>query len=247
MATVDFHCHLDLYERPVEVANVAAEKGVYVLSVTTTPTAFAGTSQLAPAGSYIRTALGLHPELAAARRGELALFERLLPSTRYVGEIGLDGSNPHRETLDAQIGVLTDILSLCARAGGKIMTLHSRQSVQLVLDVLELEPLAGTAVLHWFSGSKKAVERATEAGCWFSVNSAMLRSAAGRAAVEMMPRDRVVTETDGPFGTFNGAPLYPWQASECIPALAKLWGMEAANAEGLVISNLRRLVGTSTN
>ena len=41
---IDFHCHLDLYPNPREVAKECAKRGLYVLSVTTTPSAWEGTS-----------------------------------------------------------------------------------------------------------------------------------------------------------------------------------------------------------
>src|SRR4051812_28917583 len=99
---IDLHCHLDLYPSPRAVADECVHRRLYVLSVTTVPSAFEGTSALVDSDSRIRTALGIHPELASARVGELPLFERLLPRTRYVGEIGLDGSRDHRATLDVQ-------------------------------------------------------------------------------------------------------------------------------------------------
>lgn len=228
MATIDFHCHLDLYDKPDWVASEAARRGIYVLSVTTTPTAFEGTATLVPAGSRIRTALGLHPELASEREHELPLFERLLAQTRYVGEIGLDGSSPHRSSLDRQAGILTDILGMTARAGGRIMSLHSRGAARILLDVLAAEPRAGKPVLHWFSGTPREVTRAAEQGCWFSVGPGMLTSARGRAAATAMPRQRVLTETDGPFGMLRGQPAYPWDASVAVLGLAELWREQPA-------------------
>src|SRR5437868_5038347 len=53
----------------------------------------------------IRTALGLHPQLAHERKSELALFDALLPKTDYVGEIGLDGSPEYRPHWNDQVAV----------------------------------------------------------------------------------------------------------------------------------------------
>src|ERR1035437_1612235 len=89
---IDFHCHLDLYPDPQRIADECNNRGLYVLSVTTTPSAWKGTSALAGSHPRIKTALGLHPQLAHQRKSELALFEQLLPRTPYVGEVGLDGS-----------------------------------------------------------------------------------------------------------------------------------------------------------
>lgn len=242
MALIDFHCHLDLYPDPHTVAAEAAARGVYVLSVTTTPTAFAGTRALAPAGSRIRTALGLHPEIAAGREHELRLFEELLPQTRYVGEVGLDGSRPHRDTLDRQGGILTDILALTANAGGKIISLHSRGAAAAVLDVISTEPRAGVCVLHWFNGSSRQIRRASEMECWFSVGYNMLTSERGRDAVAAMPRDRIIPETDGPFGFRGERPAWPWEAGEVATMLASIWRENADDVSGQLDRNFIELV-----
>jgi TatD DNase family protein len=241
MALIDFHCHLDLYPNPHAVAVEVAARGAYVLSVTTTPSAFEGTAALAPANSRIRTALGLHPELAMQRAHELPLFEKLLPQTAYVGEVGLDGSREHRKTLDHQARILMDILMMCARAGGKIISLHSREARPRLLELLSIEPLAGAPVLHWFTGSAREIEQATELGCWFSVGPAMLANERGRTAVSNMPRNRIIPETDGPFGEHNGRPLMPWDALDIEGTLENLWRENQREVRRVLTANFRQL------
>lgn len=241
MALIDLHCHLDLYPDPAAVARRAADQGVYVLSVTTTPSAFEGTAALAPPGSRIRTALGLHPELAASRRHELDLFRKLLPSVEYVGEIGLDGSPPHRATLDVQTEVLVEILDSCAREGGRVLSLHSRGASEELLDLLEFEPAAGCFVLHWFSAKSATIERAARLGCWFSIGPAMLAHKSGRTAVACMPKDRILPETDGPFGTLDGEALQPADGGRIHGQLSELWGVSAHEVESMLFSNFRQL------
>lgn len=244
MALIDFHCHLDLYPDPAATARKAAEDGVYVLSVTTTPSAFAGTSALAPEGGRIRTALGLHPELAATRRHEMRLFRDLLPTVKYVGEVGLDGSKPHRDTLTTQAEVLHEILDACAAAGGRIISLHSRGAAEMLLDMLEFEPLAGTFILHWFTAKPAIVERAAKLGCWFSVGSAMMAGKSGRDAVDAMPVDRLLPETDGPFGIADGVHLIPGSGGSVYGDLAELKGVPSKDVERLMTRNFRRLVAS---
>lgn len=245
MALIDFHCHLDLYPDPHRVAQEAARRGMYVLSVTTTPSAYLGTKALAPPNSRIRTALGLHPELAVAREKELNLFEQLLPTTAYVGEVGLDGSRPHRDTLERQGGILTGILGMCAASGGKTISLHSRGAVKLTLDILECEPLAGRPILHWFTGSEKELARAIELDCWFSVGPAMLRSNSGKALVRRMPLNRVLPETDGPFAEVNKSPLYPWHSADVAPLLAAITSRSREHVDKAFAENLRVLAALS--
>lgn len=241
MALIDTHCHLDLYSDPKAVAAEAARRGVYIISVTTTPTAYRGTKALAPQGGRVRTALGLHPELAAEREHELELFQTLLPDTKYVGEVGIDGSPAHLGTLDTQGRILQRIFDMCAAAGGRTISLHSRAAAGLVLDLIEQEPLAGRFILHWFSGTRAEVARASKLGCWFSVGPAMLRSQRGRDLAALFPRNRVLPESDGPFGTNGRDPLWPWEASSVATTLANTWGMSEADTHSRLASNFREL------
>jgi len=244
---IDCHCHLDLYPDPHRVAQEAIARGVYVLSVTTTPTAFEKTAALAGNSGRIRTALGLHPELAVRRKSELALFEKLLPRTRYVGEVGLDGSRHHRTTLDAQAAILMEILMMCGASGGKILSLHSRGARARLLDLLELEPKAGKPVSHWSTRSAREVARATELACWFSIGPAMASSETGLRCISLMPRERVLPETDGPFGSVRGEVCFPWQAMDVCASLAQAWGEPVSVARAQMAENFARLVSAAAS
>lgn len=235
---IDFHCHLDLYPDPLGVAQACRERGLYVLSVTTTPSAWRGTSALAQGAPRIRTALGLHPQIAKERAHELGLLEQLVVETPYVGEIGLDAGPEYRNAWREQLGVFERILATCRDVGGRVMSLHSRRASLEVLDTLEACPGAGTPILHWFSGPLRDLDRAVELGCWFSVGPAMLRGAKGRQLAARMPIDRVLIESDGPFAQVDGRPAWPWEAASAIPNLAKLWQMDKTVCERQLMANL---------
>jgi TatD DNase family protein len=237
---IDFHCHLDLYPEPNRVAEKCAELGMYILSVTTTPSAWRGTSELAR--DRIRTALGLHPQCAHERKIELGLFDELLPQARYVGEIGLDGAPEFRPHFADQIAVFEHILASGARMGGRVMSIHSRRATGAVLDCLEAQRTSGVPVLHWFSGSMKDLERAILLGCWFSVGPAMLKTAKGKDLARHMPFHRVLPESDGPFVQLDGRPILPWQVDVVSEELCGLWGIEREQMDQLLLSNLRALV-----
>lgn len=240
---IDFHCHLDLYDKPETLVEGCDERGMYVLSVTTTPAAWEGTRALAQSSKRIRTALGMHPQLVGQRKAELPLFERLLPEARYVGEIGLDGSPEFKETWDDQLVVFEKILELCAHVGGRIMSIHTRRSAAPTIDRLANSRASGVPVLHWFSGTLRDLRRADDLGCWFSVGPSMLQGEKGRDLVSRMPRDRLLTESDGPFAQINGRPAYPWEVSTAADGLANLWGVSRQVVDALLLDNLRRLVG----
>jgi TatD DNase family protein len=54
----------------------------------------------------------------------------------------------------------------------------------------------------------------------------MLASTKGRALAAAMPRDRVLTETDGPFAQVDGAAALPWDCQLAVDGLADLWGQQ---------------------
>jgi TatD DNase family protein len=194
----------------------------------------------------IQTALGLHPQIAHERIGELALFEALLPEAKYVGEIGLDGSPEYEVHRKTQAFVLEKILSATARAGGRVMSIHCRRSVDQVLDALARYPSAGIPVLHWFAGTSTQLERAVSMGCWFSVGPAMIRGKRGSDLVMKMPPQRVLPETDGPFGRLHNRPLEPTDAQMVVKDLSILWKMDEAQIQNILLTNLRKLVSSSS-
>lgn len=238
---IDFHCHLDLYPNPAEVVESCEKRSMFVLSVTTTPSAWEGTDSLASPVSRIRTALGLHPQLAAERIKELPLFDDLLPRTCYVGEVGLDGSSYLRASWECQVRIFRHVLLACEQAGGRIISIHSRRAASDVLSHLEQYPDAGIPVLHWFSGTIAELERAKQMGCWFSVGPAMLAGKRGQEIAARLPASRTLTETDGPFAKNKQRALLPWDVELAVHGLANVWKMSADEVDHLLLNNLRSL------
>lgn len=238
---IDFHCHLDLYADPGKVVSECIARGLYVLSVTTTPSAWEGTSALAGSAPRIRTGLGLHPQIAHERQFELPLFEKLVGRVRYVGEVGLDGSPELKPHWHTQLAVFDQILELCDNAGGRVLSLHSRRAAKPVLDALARQPRAGVPILHWFSGSQGELDRAIKMGCWFSVGPAMLRSEKGKRLVAAMPHERVLIESDGPFAQIDYRPIWPWETTLAIGALAEVWQVEEREVTSRLYTNLQKI------
>ena len=107
---------------------------------------------------------------------------------------------------------------------------------------IEAHPGAGVPVLHWFSGTVRDLERAINLGCWFSVGPAMLNGEKGRALTERMPRERVLTESDGPFAQIDGRAVMPWEVVMAVTSLADLWGSTRQETQTILNGNLRQLL-----
>ena len=241
---IDFHCHLDLYPDHAMAVREADAAGVFTLAVTTTPKAWARNHELTRDTRHVRAALGLHPQLVSSRADEIALWETLLPQTRYVGEVGLDAGPRFYKSLDLQKDVFTRVLRACTKAGGKIITVHSVRAAKAVLDHIEehLPPRTNRVVLHWFTGSKSEAARALDMGCYFSINGAMLNSEKATALVRTLPVERMLTETDGPFTEVDGRPSKPADVAGTLQSLAASLGPPADTLAKAMKDNLRRLL-----
>ena len=241
---VDFHCHVDLYKDHSALIAECDRKRVATLAVTTTPKAWPRNRELALRSDHVRIALGLHPQLVAERENELRIFERYLADARYVGEVGLDAGPRFYRSFPAQERVFERILRACAEQGGKILTVHSVRTVGKVLDHIEhaLPPDRGSVVLHWFTGMPAEARRAVALGCYFSINGEMLRSPKHRQVVGILPLDRLLTETDGPFVEHDGRPLRPCDVASTVAELARVRDLSSKVMEDAILQNLRRLV-----
>ena len=241
---VDFHVHLDLYPDLEAAIRTCEASKTAALAVTTTPHAFARNKELAQGSPFVRVALGLHPQLIAERASELALFEGLLPQTRYVGEVGLDASPRFYRSFEKQKEVFRTILNLCAEAGDKVLSLHSVRCAKHVLDMVETSLPAGrgAVVLHWFTGSASEARRAVDMGCYFSINERMFASAKVDAVLKAIPVHRLLTETDGPFVERDGVPVAPGDVAKVVELLAARGGMTFIETQKLLSQNLHNLV-----
>ena len=70
----------------------------------------------------------------------------------------------------------------------------------------------------------------------------MMESANGRKLAAMMPRDRVVSESDGPFAKARGTHVMPWEANTIAVELAQAWSTSKDDAAIALKSNGLRLI-----
>lgn len=241
---VDFHCHLDLYPDHDTAVQRCERDEVFTLAVTTTPRAWPRNEELASATRHVRAALGLHPQLVADHAHEIGLWEELLPRTRYVGEVGLDAGPRFYKSFDKQKDVFTRVLTVCAAARNKILTVHSVRATKVVLDMIEqhLPTSHGRVVLHWFTGTIAEARRAVDLGCYFSINAEMLTNDKRAAVALTLPLDRILTETDGPFTRTLGRPSIPSDVGTAVDGLANLHGIESAEMAEKIMCNLLSLL-----
>ncbi|MCP4471411.1 MAG: TatD family hydrolase [Gammaproteobacteria bacterium] len=239
----DFHCHIDLHPDPPYLITRCEKKRIAVLAVTTTPKAWTQNKLWMQHSDYVHAAVGLHPELVGERYGEAGLLEELIGECRLVGEVGLDGSPQYRSSYDKQKDVFSRVLRTSQIHGGRVLTIHSRRAARDVCDLVEKHsnPDNVLCILHWFSGSLSESRRAVKAGCYFSVNAAMLKNDRGRALIRDIPSDRLLTETDAPFMSIDGRKSSPLDSMRIFGDLAGLLGEEDRVTRQRVTVNARHV------
>jgi TatD DNase family protein len=233
---VDAHVHIDRYQRPPEILAAAKASRVVCVAVTETPKDYELLALRIGGRKTVRVALGAHPLRAGDLVSEhLKRFSTLLAGVDYVGEVGLDGSREGRATLPAQRRVFEHVLGAPGIAE-RILSVHSRGAG--AETVAALADARVTAVLHWYTGALADADRALDAGLYFSVNAAMLRTQKGARLVRLLPRDRVLTETDGPYVRIGSRPTEPAAIPRLVADLAGAWACDADEAREQIWQNM---------
>ena len=231
LLSLDLHAHIDPRISAADLLDLRA-------------VVFAATRSLDEAGQAlgrrdIRTVwgVGCHPGVARAQAGfDVSYFTQLVAKTAYVSEIGLDGRS--RVPMDRQKATFRAVLFTLQKMP-RIASIHSYAATQDVLDELEARPIEG-AILHWWLGNREQTLRAIEMGCFFSVNAAMLQK---EPNVQHIPLDRLLTETDHPFGDKRGgAQARPGALANVETMLARHFAMDAETFRLALWGNLKSLV-----
>lgn len=195
----DTHFHLDLHKDRWGVIREIEESKIYTIAVTNLPDLYRKESAEI-ASRFIRFSLGFHPELIHQYKNQIPLMWELLPETRYIGEVGLDFVDKSHKA--EQLSFFSELIERCRYDGSKILTIHSRQAVKEVLEIIG-HNFRFKPILHWFTGNKDETISAIEAGFYFSVNEAMMRSKKFMSLLPLIPADRLLIESDSPFLRFK--------------------------------------------
>lgn len=227
---IDLHAHIE----PDISKGDLAELGAVV---------FAATRTLDEADRALRRSdvstiwgVGCHPGLVGAHKAFAAeRFASLIAHTAYVSEVGLDGKS--RVPMEVQRATLAQILTVL-QVEPRITSIHCFEATGAVLDCLLERPIRG-AVLHWWLGDAEQTRLAISLGCFFSVNAAMTRRP---ELLERLPLDRVLPETDHPFGDRSGGRARrPGRVDDVEQAFARLRQLPPEEIRRITWRNLGQL------
>ncbi|MGH7870164.1 MAG: TatD family hydrolase, partial [Candidatus Dormibacteraceae bacterium] len=188
-------------------------------------------------------AIGHHPENQSGP--ELGLMRKLacLPQVVAIGEIGLDAVDEHRGPMAEQLEWFRSCCQL-ARELDLPICVHIRGTEEAVYSELSAQPgLRG--VIHYWSLSWEWAERFLELGFYISFAGTLTRASKVhiREVASRVPSDRLLLETDAPWGITRGRSgrMRPAWMVDTAMQLAELRGLSLADLAALERANAGRL------
>jgi TatD DNase family protein len=183
--------------------------------------------------------------LADQHLSERTTFEVLAHQTSFIGEVGLDFSPDGKASADIQQESFAFVLRVLANQP-KFISIHSRRAEARVLELLR-QAKRTPVVFHWYTGPLGVLRSAISDGHYFSINPAMIRSPKGQRIVAAIPRDHILTETDGPFVTVGNRQAEPTDVDMVEDYCSRLWQVSGVEASAIIADNFRRLIAPLQN
>jgi len=236
----DTHAHLDLSTNFNEEINSIEKLKIYTIAVTNLPPLYIKFKSRIES-KYIKPALGFHPELIEKYQKYIPQMWSLIDEAKYIGEVGLD----YKVAINSkaiQLSFFESLIHKCNDLGGKVLTIHSRNSVDDVLSIIGSK-FNSKFILHWYSGSLKNIDIAVANGAYFSINNAMFNSNNGLKVINHIPTDRLLLESDYPFVVNkNKIPFRVTDINTIVINLANLKNMNYGEMLNILNNNFRTLL-----
>lgn len=238
---IDFHCHLarcggrTALGGPVQPTLDGPRNEARVLAVTNRVSEWQGLAK-SRRGDRVVWALGLHPGEPHTQR-DVARFVDLIPQAAAIGEVGLDYTRRTNVPREAQRRNLDRVLEAAADHPA-IISIHSAGAASEVVALLAARRPPG-AVLHWFTGGPSEIGQAIDLDVYFSVNHRMLAGDRGKALAFQLPPNRIVLETDAPYGTPSAkTPMeIPRELERVLSRLSALWRLPIDETRQRILQN----------
>lgn len=202
-----------------------------------------GSVRLAEQHPGVFAAAGHHPLNQLAP--DLSLLRRLAahPKVVAIGEVGLDHVDEHRGPHDQQ-QLWFDSLCRLAIDCDLPVCVHTRECTADVYATIRSHPgLRG--VMHYFNLEAVWADRFLDLGFYISFSGVVTRASRGdlREVARSVPEDRLLVETDAPWGTPRGrsGTMRPAWMRDTAELLAELRGLSIEEFADLELRNARRL------
>ncbi len=241
---VDTHLHLESLNEPGQALREARLAGVSdFIAMGVDGETSRQALAMASAGKGVWAAVGHHP--LNQQGPDLGLLRELAvhPRTVAIGEVGLDHVDEHRGPHGEQAKWFRAACRLALELGLPV-SVHTRGCEQAVYEVLR-EHAGITGVMHYWTLDRGWAELFLELGLYISFAGVLTRASQSdlRQVAASVPGDRILLETDAPWGTPRGRSGYmqPAWLLDTALVLAGLRGLELAELARLERANAQAL------
>jgi hypothetical protein cdifA_02383 len=235
---IDSHFHLNNYKNHKSLYQWINENEQYTLCVTNNPNIYYACIKKYKETKYIRFGIGLHPKDEYCNHFDVVKFCQLAQNTRYIGEIGLDAKS--KIDIQMQINNLEKIF-MCTSNQRKIYSIHCRCAEHYLIEVLK-NYCAERLIIHWYSGSIEKLNSLINLGCYFSVNANMLKTLKGKKNLNVIPKERIIVESDGPYTKLNNKIYSPEMLNDVYLQFAEFYKMNYSDFVKLVYENFKKIL-----
>lgn len=246
---IDAHAHVDRYERIGEGGLVSAldeiaEFKILTISNSMDIPSYDKNLSISQNNNYIVPIFGIHPWNASEYAYRLETLAPHVAKSPMIGEIGLDFFFVQdQKKYPDQFAVFEYFLS-AAKDQNKVVHIHTKGAEEAVYELLIAYSLP-RVLIHWYSGPIHTLMKFIDLGAYFTIGIEVNYSEHLERIAELIPLDRILTETDNPGGpkSYIGKPGMPSLLIEVIKALALLKGMPEEDIVECVHSNMLELIG----
>ena len=156
------------------------------------------TLELAKKNDLVLPFIGIHPECAYDKlENMINLIEENHCNISGIGEIGLDPTYTNdNNDIKRQNHVFESLLS-SAEKFNKPVSIHSRKSLDEVFQIMTSYNTKH-ALLHWFDGNKKQLQKAMDMGFFVSYGPVMIYANDKQTLLSKTDESKILVETDGP-------------------------------------------------
>ncbi|MDD5417283.1 MAG: TatD family hydrolase [Candidatus Nanoarchaeia archaeon] len=241
----DCHAHLDSKEFDKDIDEVIKRSNCVIINNGLNAESNRKTLQLAEKYENVLPSLGFYP-WDAVRDGikktgkEIEFISR--QKITAIGEIGLDFNiECTKQDIELQNLVFKKFLKLAENMNVPAI-IHTRKAEKEVLEVLKNHKVK--AVLHMYSGSLGLVNDFLKQGCYFSIPPLVYRTKSIQKLVEMIPVNRLLTETDAPYLSHEkGIRNEPAFVRYAVSKIAELKHISYKECEKEIYSNFKKVFG----
>ena len=258
----DNHTHLEIadgddpldYRQQLDLASSVGIRGVVQVGGDLETSRWS--AEMASREPRMLAAVAIHPneapgyEASGTLDAALAEIDELAgrPRVRAIGETGLDffrtpeaGRAAQHRSFEAHIAI--------AKKHDLAMQIHDRDAHDAVLETLQRVGAPERTVFHCFSGDAAMAKVCADNGWYLSfAGTVTFKNAHNlREALTIIPRDRILVETDAPYLTpepYRGRPNSPYLIPLTLRFMADHLGTEVSMLAAQISSNTEDVYGS---